>query len=361
MRMKLLLPLILLLLLLLLLLLPTAPVHSYLPGPTEDRDELYEIVGLLRYETSLVDDPTEYLPYDLTYVRVTYVTPIYRTLDDVRAGQPFTQYGGGARWATVRDRAEVDGRRYYRIAWGWTAQGWVAGDALSFSPSLSRLRGVDISKRAGEHLAMVHHAALNVRSEPGVFTEETLLGTLTRYNLISVQELRAVNGAIWYRIGPNQWVNSYYVRNFRPGKRPATIGPDEKWIEINLREQTLIAHAGDTPVFATLTSTGRRDYETKPGLFRIWLKYRVAPMTWIESTPPYSLASVPWIAYFNKGQGLHGVYWHDHYGTVRSAGCVNLSPHDAHWIFHWTSPPLEDGQRAVQPTAETRGTWIWVR
>jgi hypothetical protein len=42
--------------------------------------------------------------------------------------------------------------------------------------------------------------------------------------------------------------------------------------------------------------------------------------------------------YFNGDQALHNSYWHDEYGIVRSAGCVNLSPHDAHWLFHWAFP-----------------------
>jgi hypothetical protein len=339
---------------------PDAVVRSYLPGPTENVDELYEQVPLLVHETSLVANPADYLPHDRPYARVNRVAPIYHTLADVRASRPFTEYGSGNRWAVVHNQAEVDGRRYSRISWGWAAEGWVAADALSYTASLSRLRGIDIRERGDEHLAMVYHEALNVRSEPGVITEETVLGQLDRYSLISVREQRVVNGARWYRIGPNQWINSFYVRNFWPGNRPAAVGADEKWIEVNLRQQTLIAHEGDTPVFATLVSTGRRDYETETGLYRIWLKYQLAPMTWTDAVPPYSLASVPWIAYFNRGQGLHGVYWHDNYGTVRSAGCVNMSPHDAHWIFHWSSPPLPDGRRTVQPTAETPGTWVWV-
>jgi hypothetical protein len=350
-----------LLLSVLLLLLPMAQVQGYLPVPDENAEHLNSLFPPLHFETSLVDDPTDYLPHDLPYARVTYVAPIYRTLEDVANGRSFTRYGSGSRWATVHDEAEVDGQTFYHISWGWMTEGWVAGDALSFSASLSRLRGVDISQRADEHLAMVHYDALNVRSEPGVLTDETLLGTLARYSLVSVQEERIVEGARWYRIGPDQWINSFYVRNFRPSSRPAIIAPDQKWIEVNLREQTVIAHKGDTPVFATLTSTGRRGYETNPGLFHVWIKYETAPMTWTDAVPPYSLASVPWIAYFSlEGQGLHGVYWHDEFGTVRSAGCVNLSPHDAHWIFHWSDPPLAEGEDTARPERGTRGTWVWV-
>ncbi|MFO7539032.1 MAG: L,D-transpeptidase [Chloroflexota bacterium] len=346
---------------LLLLLLPVASAYSHLPGPSENQNALPDFGPLLHFETSLVDDPTVYLPHDLPYARVTYVAPIYRTPEDAAAGRAFTRYGSGNRWATVHDEAEINGKTFYHISWGWTAEGWVAGDALSFSASLSRLKGVDISQRADEHLAMVHHEALNVRSEPGVLSDETLVGTLERYSLVTVQEQRSVDGARWYRIGPDQWVNSFFVRNFRPSSRPGRIPADQKWIEVNLREQTVIAHEGDTAVFATLTSTGRRGYETKPGLYHIWIKYEMAPMTWTNAVPPYSLANVPWIAYFSlEGQGLHGVYWHDTFGTVRSAGCVNLSPHDAHWIFHWSDPPLADGEDTARPERGTRGTWVWV-
>lgn len=365
-------------LILLFLLLPLGVAHGYLPGPTEDQSELFDLTPLLQYETSLIDDPQVYLPHDLPYARVVYAAPIYHTLSDAAADRPFTVYGSGSRWAVVHRQAYADGQPYYRISWGWAAAGWVAADALSFSPSLSRLRGIDMTERSSDHkLAMVHHAALHVRAEPGVITDDNILGTLPRYSLITVHEERVVDGARWYRLGPaqwgdlwgeewagqwvEQWVNSFYVRDFRPSSRPAAVGPDEKWIEINLRQQTVIAHEGDRPVFATLTSTGRPDYETEPGLFRIWIKNETAPMTWTDAEPPYSLASVPWIAYFNKGQGLHGVYWHDNYGTVRSAGCVNLSPHDAHWLFHWADPPMpEDQRRDVRPTADTPGTWVWV-
>jgi lipoprotein-anchoring transpeptidase ErfK/SrfK len=337
-----------------------SPADSYLPGPTEDREELERILDQIYYETSLVEDPTDYLPHNFTYVRVTYAASIYRTLADAGANKPFTTYGSGNRWATVRNQSVVDGKRYYRISWGWGTEGWVAADALSFSSALSRLKGIDISRRANQHLAIVYNDALNVRSEPGVIHDETLIGVLDKYSIITVQEQRTVNGARWYRIGPDQWVNAYYVRNFRPATRPRAVGATDRWIHVSLQEQTLIAYEGDTPVFATLVSTGRRDYETERGLFRVWLKYQDAPMIWPEADPPYSLANVPWIAYFNKGQGLHGVYWHDNYGTTRSAGCVNLSPHDSQWIFNWVNPPLPEGERTARQTTEYRGTWVWV-
>jgi lipoprotein-anchoring transpeptidase ErfK/SrfK len=52
----------------------------------------------------------------------------------------------------------------------------------------------------------------------------------------------------------------------------------------------------------------------------------------------YALLDVPFVQYFHKGYALHGTYWHDEYGRVRSHGCVNLAPADAAWIFEWTDP-----------------------
>jgi hypothetical protein len=122
----------------------------------------------------------------------------------------------------------------------------------------------------------------------------------------------------------------------------------------------VVAHVGDTPVFATLTATGRRGYETEEGLFRVWAQLRDAPMERLNARPPYSLANVPWIMYFNQSQGFHGTYWHDGYGTVRSAGCVNLSPHDSHWLFHWVDSKLAPGQRIKYNTPDDPGVWVWV-
>ncbi|MCX7706519.1 MAG: L,D-transpeptidase family protein, partial [Anaerolineae bacterium] len=46
---------------------------------------------------------------------------------------------------------------------------------------------------------------------------------------------------------------------------------------------------------------------------------------------------VTWTCYFYSGYALHTAYWHDRFGTQRSHGCVNLSPHDAWWIYQWSA------------------------
>lgn len=321
--------------------------------------KVYKIMPQIVAERSIIEDPKEYLPLTYRYARVIRKAPLYKSLDDVRANEPFGAHGGGNYWVSERSQAQVGGGTYYWVGWGWGRYAWISGSDIRFDAPLSHLHGVDLRQRAGEPLAMAYRP-VHVRSIPGLISDDTIIGALQPYDLVRVLETRQVDGAIWYRIGPDQWSHGDYLRVFVPSPRPERVEPEEKWVEVNLAEQVVIAHEGDTPVFATLVSTGRRGYETKQGLYRVWAKLREGPMQWEESKLPYSLANVPWIMYFNEGQGLHGAYWHDSFGTVRSAGCVNLSPRDAHWLFHWANPQLEPDQRILYPSKEDPGVWVWV-
>ena len=41
---------------------------------------------------------------------------------------------------------------------------------------------------------------------------------------------------------------------------------------------------------------------------------------------------------------VYGAYWHDNFGYRMSAGCVNLRPKDAKWLYRWTTPVLDVGE-----------------
>ncbi|MDQ4075774.1 MAG: L,D-transpeptidase family protein [Chloroflexota bacterium] len=311
-------------------------------------------------QSSTVANPASYLPLDASYARVTYNAPVYASVDAIRANNPFTYHGGNGAWVSAYRDTQVGGQSYYWVGWDWNTYGWMPADALSFSAPLSHLRGVDLRERPGERLAMVYGTALNVRSQPGVISPATRIGALQPYDVVSVLEERNVNGAVWYRIGNGQWIHSGYVRNFIPGTRPEGVGANAKWVEVNLSEQVVIAHEGDTPVYATLTSTGISGFETVTGLYYIYVKHRTAPMRWLNIDNPYSLADVPYTMYFHQGYGLHGTYWHDNFGTVQSHGCVNLSPYDSLWFFNWTGPNLPEGNRSVWASENNLGTWVYV-
>jgi hypothetical protein len=153
-----------------------------------------------------------------------------------------------------------------------------------------------------------------------------------------------------------------------PGPPPKDLAPGEKWIDVNLGRQNLVAFEGDKPVFATLVSTGRhdddvpaKDHRTRPGEFRVREKHVSATMDNDTATDgPYSIEDVPWIMYFDGSTALHGAFWHSRFGHERSHGCVNMTPHDAHEMFGWVGPKLPDGWHGVRATEANPGTRVIV-
>ncbi|GAB4202297.1 MAG: hypothetical protein OHK0013_15410 [Sandaracinaceae bacterium] len=147
---------------------------------------------------------------------------------------------------------------------------------------------------------------------------------------------------------------------------PAELREGERWIDVDLTTQTLVAYEGSRPVFATLVSTGRASpgHETPVGVHRIWVKLAEDTMDDLDVTDQasnYAIEAVPWVQYFSEGVGLHAAFWHDDFGRPRSHGCVNLSPRDARRLFAWTSPELRPGWDAILTTEAQPGTIVRVR
>jgi hypothetical protein len=327
--------------------------------------QIYKLQPDIRLERSLIDGvPEDYMPINVRYARIVRATPIYPNLDAVRAGQANGTFGGGSYWVTIRNEEEVNGKPYYYVHWGWGSYAWMSGDDMLIGALTSSLKGFDLAKYDGGYPVAMAHRPVFVRAIPGPILDETIVGYLDPYDVVNVYETRDYiteegDSETWYLIGVDQWVHSEFVRFFVTSPRPEGVGPQDKWVEIRLPEQTVIAYEGDTPVLATLSSTGRRGLETEPGLFQVWSTLRDGPMEWDKATPPYSLANIPYIMYFNGDQALHNAYWHDQFGIVRSAGCVNLSPHDAHWLYHWAFPD-RPSSRIHNVDENDPILWVWV-
>lgn len=139
--------------------------------------------------------------------------------------------------------------------------------------------------------------------------------------------------------------------------RPVGIGPAERWVHVDLDEQTLTAYEGDRLVFATLVSTGKPGWETPSGVFRVWLKVRHGQMHGHRTR--YLVEEVPDILYFGKDVALHAAVWHDRFGMPVSHGCVNLSLADGEWLFRWAPPEVPQGWHSLAPGAAGLPT-LWV-
>lgn len=128
------------------------------------------------------------------------------------------------------------------------------------------------------------------------------------------------------------------------------------WIEVSILEGWLLAYEGTKPVFVTLMSPGKggpphgktptlETSSTPTGFFKITGKFvtstMIAPNDLVHS-------AVPWAQNFSGPYAIHGAYWHNEWGELKSGGCINLSPIDAKWMFEFTEPKVPPGWHGVR-------------
>jgi hypothetical protein len=165
------------------------------------------------------------------------------------------------------------------------------------------------------------------------------------------------------------WIKEYQVRVARAVEPQEDLQPRERWLDINVKTQTLVAYVGSKPVYATMVSSGKestvkaKDHRTPRGAWRIREKHVATTMDGDGTAAgdlPYSIEDVPYVAYFHRSYAVHGAFWHRNYGVRMSHGCVNLSPLDAKWVFFFTDPQLPAGWHGVWSTDKHPGTRVVV-
>lgn len=107
----------------------------------------------------------------------------------------------------------------------------------------------------------------------------------------------------------------------------------DRWIEIDLSKQRLIAWQGNRPVYAVIISTGKSSTPTPTGVFSIQTRYRTTRMSGYD----YDVPDVPYAMFYHRGYAVHGAYWHNNFGTPVSHGCTNLAVNHARWLYNWAS------------------------
>lgn len=139
----------------------------------------------------------------------------------------------------------------------------------------------------------------------------------------------------------------------------------DRWIEVDLSEQKMRAWDGSSLFLESPTSTGLPGTPTPKGEFRIWSKFRFTKMEGGSGRSYYYLPNVPFVMFFQnasvpgyRGYSLHGTYWHNDFGRVRSHGCVNLPTPIAEKLYWWVSPVLPDGKKSIAASADNPGTRI---
>ena len=295
----------------------------------------------------------------LTYAQILGdAVPVYGQPQDERAGvAPVRVTRPGFMWVSLSDTQPimVDDQGWYKI----NEREYLRADKLRLAKP-SNFQGVLVPRDFDKKFAwMIFHT--RVSPGPGVPpVEEEDPAVVPARSLVIVHETREVEQRKWCRIGTGVWVPYNRLAMVIPALRPQEVGESERWIEVNLTEQTLSAYEGDRLIFATLVSSGDERFPTIKGLFRIWAKVRIGKMSGGEGDADrYYVEDVPWHMYFHQSYGLHTSYWHDFFGLPNSHGCVNLAPKDALWLFEWTRPKASKGNWQ-EATKGDPGTWVWV-
>lgn len=115
--------------------------------------------------------------------------------------------------------------------------------------------------------------------------------------------------------------------------------PGEKWLEINLGNNSVTAYEGATVVHGPVAIVpGSPGHETVTGLYNVYLKYQAQDM---GCTPdwPYCAKGVPWVTYWTGSYAFHGAPWQSSFGWSGpggSHGCINMPVEEAHWVYQWS-------------------------
>ena len=191
---------------------------------------------------------------------------------------------------------------------------------------------------------------------------------IDRFTILGLTGKRqAVADRVYHETDKGFWVRDIDVAVVTLPKAPSDVANNERWIDVDIGSQALVAFEGQKPVYATVVSTGRRssdpekDHTTVTGTFRIREKHVSTTMDDDgASDGTYRIEDVPWVMYFEKSFALHGAFWHSSFGRERSHGCVNLTPHDARHLFAWAGPSLPEGWHGVRATKVNPGTRVVV-
>ena len=175
-----------------------------------------------------------------------------------------------------------------------------------------------------------------VRSAPGYNAPDTGL-MLQSWTIVQVYHTEVIKDTAWNMIGPSQWVEGRKVAVVTPHTTPPEGVTGDRWIEVNLEEQTLAVYQDRELVFATMIATGAEPFWTRPGVFQIFEKKETETMRNNDPSDFYFLENVPYTMYFDGARALHGAYWRTRFGYPQSHGCVNLSIGDSRWLFDWAA------------------------
>lgn len=280
-----------------------------------------------------LDATLETMPYkyaaliaDPTHPQKTYGSPEDASTSSNPVGEiPSSKL----RYVAYTSQVDINGGHYVQVA---DSHEWVRASPADYS----HFTGLAFSRTPDNSFGWLVDFAIS-RTGPGLEYAETGK-TYYRNTQIQIYDVKQANQEDWYQIGFDEWLERRYVRRVVINTTPPAGTSGDRWIEVNLYEQTLSVYENRKLVFATMIATGMEPFFTRPGVFQIQTKKETDRMTGsfeADHSDYYYLDAVPWTMYFDGARALHAAYWRALFGFPQSHGCVNLAPADAHWLFDW--------------------------
>lgn len=252
------------------------------------------------------------------------------------------------------------GRSYWR-----TARGAFVPQSETFKYEAKDFQGVELTEEVSLPVGWVDVKEAKVY-ELGDDDKLKVVDKAERRTFFDFEEEVEHGGKTYMRTKEGRLVRKDQVEQPALQALPKGLQPWDRWIDVSLSKQLLVAYEGTRPVYVTRVSTGKKGtdeepFETPTGRWRIYSKQVTSNMDGATATDGnYAIQDVPWVMYFEGSYALHGAFWHRSFGRVRSHGCVNLGPSDARWLFNWTTPFLPAGWHGVHSTDESPGTTVVV-
>lgn len=279
---------------------------------------------------------------DTRYGEVTHQNaPVYASLEDAEKKKAVVRkIDSPYSFISYTDEAVNDGKRYYMVEPGQ----WMTANDISRIGTPALFQGLTFDRPPNRPFGWILYPTQTKRS-PGFAKDDYTGREVYRYQVIQVFDTQEIDGLNWFMIGPDEWIPETkdwqrLIGRVLPNPVPPEGVTDGRWIEVNLLDQTIAVYDQNKLVFASLTATGIEPFWTRPGLFQIYQKHDATLMRGsfeADHSDAYYLEDVPWTMYYDKARALHGAYWHNAFGAVRSHGCVNLSVGDSRWIYDWAN------------------------
>lgn len=196
-----------------------------------------------------------------------------------------------------------------------------------------------------------------------------------------VDDIRPGDPGIEYHVrelhgsrGDEFWASAEAFKPVYPEEiTPISPEVENKEIVINISRQTLSCFEDGREVFFTRVSTGDGNWSdnNQNGIqdegeerstpvsdyLQVYMKYDSVHMEGGTTGAGYDLSGIGWTTFIATGGiAIHSTYWHNNFGERTSAGCVNVTPEDAKFIFRWTSPevPYFPGKMELIPGTKIR-------